>query len=82
LDDAGGFQLPKLLHDHFLGGVWNGSPQNPESARTFGRMEMPQNNRLPFPTDNILRGFNRATEDPFRLVGSALSFHIGKYLTK
>jgi hypothetical protein len=45
-------------------------------------MEMPQNNRLPFPADYLLRGFNRTTEDPFRLVGSAPYFHIGKYLTK
>jgi hypothetical protein len=45
-------------------------------------MEMPQNNRLPFPTDDILRRLDRATEEPLRRADSRSYFHIGKYLTK
>ena len=45
-------------------------------------MEMPQNNRFPFPTDDILRRLDRATEEPLRRADSRSYFHIGKYLTK
>jgi hypothetical protein len=40
-------------------------------------MEMSQNNRFPFPTDYILRGFNRAAEHLLHLAGPALYFHSG-----
>jgi len=77
MDDAGCLELSKLLHDHFLRRVRDGPPQDSESARTFSSMEMPQNNRLPFPTDYILRRLDRATEEPLRLADSRSSFHIG-----